>query len=199
MSYDMWLMPVDPFKGSQDNVDKKFDWGKAASVGLGGLNLATQVYGDVKDIQRRRDFDPNEYIQMDTYNPYVAPSPYTRTVMPEDIMKGTGGRAMMSDALKYGSTGASIGSAFGPLGTAIGAGVGALGGVVTGAIKGEEARRDRDEFNRIENLRRLNYDKAVNNYWNTNQDQRMMYAQMQEEGKRDDYLPSYGSNIYQFI
>ena len=170
------------------------------NIGGSALGIGTSLYSDIKDINSRRDYDPRKNITMDTYNPYLPPSPFQSNIMPEDITRGTGGREALSGAMDYGSMGASLGSAIAPgIGTAIGAVGGALVGVGIGAFKGAEARRDRDEFNRLETLRRHNYDKAVNSYWNTYGDERLAYAQQNEEGKRNDYLPTYGSSIYNLL
>lgn len=64
------------------------------------------------------------------------------------------GKAVASNALKYGSMGASMGSMAGPIGTAIGGVVGTIGGGIYGAVSSRKNNRIIDQADR--NTKTLN-------------------------------------------
>jgi len=169
------------------------------AAGLGGAMQAAGTIANVaSDFMGTSEFNVDDSIQQQTYNPRSAPPVYIDDVMPDEIAEGTGGRAALNYAGQGLSTGASIGSMIAPgIGTAIGAGIGAIGGAVTGALKGKQAKMKREQFESKRDEKRRKYSEALNNYYNIQNQIRTQEARQQQLNQRSQPIaPMFGANIY---
>lgn len=118
---------------------------KAAGVATGVLQAAPQIVSDATEWnyakQADKAYDEQKKLNAATEafsmraNPYGMSTKDTSSAW-RDKWKDQTAADSGSMAIKYGVTGASIGSAFTPVGTAIGAGVGVLAGGLAGLVKG---------------------------------------------------------------
>ena len=164
-----------------------------------GLQTVQTVADIAQDFNQASKFDVDKNIKYQQYHPRSAPPVYMSNETPQEISKGTGGRAALKYAGQGAAAGATIGSFFGgPLGTAIGAGVGALGGAVVGAFKGRAAKRKRNEFLKKEEERRANYTSALGRYYDIQNQSRLQGARQQQMNQRGggNLTPAYNASIY---
>jgi hypothetical protein len=172
------------------------------SSGIGaGLQTAGYIAEDVQEFNTIKDFDVEEALPQQNYNPYFQPPSYIQQDVPDEISKGTGGRAMMTDSLQYMGSGASLGmSVGGPIGAAIGAGVGLVGGLVSGGIKGAAAKKKRQDFEATQDRQYQEYLQANQRYYDVLGTQSRAQAQAQSIAKRgQNVTPYYDATIYGFV
>lgn len=170
----------------------------AAGVGA-AIQTAQTVYDVSQDYRQASEFDVNEALPYQQYAPRSAPPVYVKEEVPEEISKGTGGRAALKYAGQGAAAGATIGSLFGPWGTVIGGAVGAVGGAVAGAFKGQKAKKKREEFERKQSEREAQYRAALGRYYDIQNQTRMAGAQQQQLNQRGQNIaPMYGASIYGF-
>lgn len=171
--------------------------GKVAA-GLGaGFQVAGTVADISQDLRATSKFDVNQSLPGQVYNPRSAPPVYTEQATPEEISKGTGGRAALKYAGKGAATGAAVGSLFGPVGTLVGGAAGAIGGAIAGVFKGKKAKKKRAEFEKRQEQQREQYTTALTRYYDIQNQSRQQTARSQSLGQRGQNLaPLYNSSIY---
>lgn len=168
----------------------------------GALGAAGQVIGTgmeiAQGIQGTKNIDPSKAAgAYYNNNPYEMPT-YTAPQTPEEIAKGTGGRAALQYAGKGASAGAALGSAIMPgVGTVIGGAVGALGGAAAGLAQGAIAKKKRQQFQTEKQKRKASYKKALNRYYDNYNKASMRQAQQYATNQRGQDLNSlYNANVY---
>lgn len=138
---------------------QKMGFGEAMNVAQPYIQGGMALYSMGNDIGKLANANAN--VQQGSYSLDEMPT-YQEQENP--FKKGVGG----TNALKWGSTGAGIGTSIMPgVGTAIGAGVGVVAGGISGAIN----QKKRNDFNESQANEFQSYNKARGNYF-LNQAQR---------------------------
>ena len=191
--------------GQSNPANQTYGQGSKASAIASGIGYATQLAGAgyeySQDLKSVKDFDVDEALPQQNYNPYFQPPTYIEQEVPYEISEGTGARSMLKYGTKGVSMGAQIGTKIGgPIGGLVGAGIGLTAGVTAGAIQGAAAKNKRMEFEAEQKRRYDDFMSANQRYYDVLGTQTRARAQAQSIAKRgQNVTPYYDATIYGFM